>query len=168
MFRNKNIKYSVIFIVLVLIISYSFALYIFSSPETIELFTAVMFVPAIVALVINSIRYRSIKLVFKPITTKINLKSILFSILYPLLFIGLISILIYLLGIAEFNEDKLQYLKKLPSIALIIIFSLMPQPPSAVLSWSYSICCVQILNQILIAPCRLRYLRIHVKIERLY
>ena len=121
MFRNKNIKYSVIFIALVLIISYSFALYIFSSPENVKFFTIVMFVPAIVALVINSMRYRSVELVFKPVTTKINLESILFSILYPLLFIGVISISVYLLGIAEFNEDKLSYLTKLPSIAGIII-----------------------------------------------
>lgn len=121
MANSINIKYSILFILLVLIITYGFALYVFSNPEALELVSIIMLLPAIIALIINSIRYRSVKIVFKPITTRINLKSILFSILYPLVFIGITAILVYLFGIAEFDKDKLSLLKIFPAVGTIII-----------------------------------------------
>ncbi|RZT95741.1 CAAX prenyl protease-like protein [Ancylomarina subtilis] len=118
---KKEIKYSVIFIVIVLILSWSLTMFFFSKPETVQLFPLVMFIPAIVGIIINSIRYKSFKLVFKPITTRINLKSILFSLIYPLLFIGLVAIVLSLTGIGKFNSDKLSELSNFPSIEMIII-----------------------------------------------
>ncbi|GBD94992.1 CAAX amino terminal protease self- immunity [bacterium BMS3Abin05] len=121
MLKNKEIKYSLLFITIVLITTWSFAFYAFSSPETVRLYFLVMLIPAIVALILNSIRYRSIRLVFRPITTRINLKSILFSLLYPLLFIGTAAIFVFIMGLAEFDKDKLSNLiTKLPSIEMII------------------------------------------------
>ncbi len=120
--KKKEIKYSVLFITIVLIATWSFALYAFSSPETVPLYFLAMLIPAIVALILNTIRYRSIRLAFKPVTTRINLKSILFSILYPLVFIGVTAIFIFIIGMAEFDEDKLPNLiTQLPSIGIIII-----------------------------------------------
>ncbi len=119
--KKPDLKYSMFFIVIILIINYCFALYIFSSPETVGLFSIVMFFPAIVAIVLNSIRYRSIKSVFKPITTKINFKSILFSIFYPLFFIGIVAVSVSLIGLAELKKDKLSNLTELPSVEILII-----------------------------------------------
>ncbi len=99
--NNKEIKYSLLFITIVLIATWSFAFYAFSSPETVHLFFLVMLIPAIVALILNSVRYRSFRLVFMPITTRINLKSILFSLLYPLLFIGIEAISVFMIGLAQ-------------------------------------------------------------------
>ena len=118
---KTEIKYSLIFIVLVLVISWSITLFLFSNSETIELFPLVMLIPAIVGIILNSVQHRSIKKVFKPITTRINLKSILFSVFYPLLFIGLVAVIVSLTGIASFNSDKLSTLATFPGIAAIII-----------------------------------------------
>jgi membrane protease YdiL (CAAX protease family) len=118
---NKEIKYSVIFIVIVLTITWSLTLLIFSKPETVQLFPLCMFIPGIIGIIINSIRYKSIRLVFKPITTRINIKSILFSIIFPLLFIGFVAIVVSLTGIAKFNSEKLSDLINFPTIGAIII-----------------------------------------------
>lgn len=118
---KKEIKYSVIFIVIVFTVSWSLTLLLFSKPETVQLFPLAMFIPAIVGITINSIRYKSFRLVFRPITTRINLKSILFSLIYPLSFIGLVAIVVSLTGIGKFNPDKLSELSNLPSIETIII-----------------------------------------------
>lgn len=117
----KELKYSVIFIVIVLLLTWSFSLFVFSKPETIELYLLVMFIPALVAIVINSIRYKSIKLVFKPIISKVNLKSVLFSIVYPLLFIGSLGFALSITGLAVFNNSKMSELTQVPSIVVIII-----------------------------------------------
>ena len=119
--KMTEIKYSFLFTVIVLLVTWGCALYIFSNPERIQFFSLVMLIPAIVALIINYIRYRSIKLVFEPIRKKINLRSILFSIIYPLLFIGIVAISILMLGIAEFDKDRLSDITKLPSLEIIII-----------------------------------------------
>ena len=116
-----EIKYSLIYIVIVLIVSWIFTLMIFSQSETVQLYPLIMFIPAIVGIILNSIRYKSIKMVFSPITTKINLKAILFSLFYPVLFIGFVAIVVSLMGIAKFNSDKLSDLSSLPSIAIIIL-----------------------------------------------
>ncbi|NOX89815.1 MAG: CPBP family intramembrane metalloprotease [Calditrichaeota bacterium] len=119
--NNKEIKYSLLFITIVLVATWSFAFYAFSTPETVQLFSLVMLIPAIVALILNSVRYRSFRLVFKPITTRINLKSILFSLLYPLLFIGIAAISVFIIGLAEFDKNKLSNLTQFPSIVMIIM-----------------------------------------------
>lgn len=118
---KKEIKYSVIFIVIVLITTWCYALLMLSKPETAQFYVLLMFIPAVTAIVINSIRYGSIRMVFRPITTRLNIKSILFSVIYPLVFIGTVAVLVYLTGIAEFNADKLKDLARPPSVDIIII-----------------------------------------------
>ena len=119
--KKTEIKYSLLFIIIVLIVSWSFAFYVFSNPGIVQLYILGMFIPALTALIINSIRYRSIRLVFKPITKRINLKAILFSFIYPVCFIGIVAISVAVIGIAEFNEDKLSSLAQFPSLEIIII-----------------------------------------------
>lgn len=121
MLKMREVKYPLLFIVIVIIFTWCFSLYIFSNSETVQLYVLMMVIPAIVALIMNSIRYKSIRLVFKPITTKINLKSILFSLIYPILFIGLVAISVSIIGVAEFNEDKLSNLIQFPSLVTILI-----------------------------------------------
>ena len=117
---KKEIKYALIFIALILTTSWTFALFVFSKDERIGLFNLVMFFPAIIAIVLNSVRYKSFRLVFKPLISRINLKSVLFALFYPLLFIGLLAVIVSITGIATFNADKLPNLLNLP-LTLIII-----------------------------------------------
>ena len=118
---KKEIKYSLIFIVLVLGISWSLTIILFSNSGAVELFPLMMLIPAIVGITLNTIRYKSFRKVFKPITTRLNIKSILFSIIYPLLFIGMVAVIVSLTSIAKFNSDKLSTLATFPGIAAIII-----------------------------------------------
>ncbi|NOQ27006.1 MAG: CPBP family intramembrane metalloprotease [Bacteroidales bacterium] len=101
----KSLKYSVSFIVLVLVISWGYFAYVFAKPERTDLFVFVMIFPAIIALIINFIRYKSFKEVFKPLTTRLNIKSLGFALFYPVIFIGAIAFLVWLFGIAEFNKE---------------------------------------------------------------
>jgi membrane protease YdiL (CAAX protease family) len=80
-----------------------------------------MFIPALVALILNTIRYKSFKLVFSPINKKIKLKSLAFSIFYPLLFICFVALTLYLTGLAEFNVEKLEDLKKFPPLIILFV-----------------------------------------------
>jgi len=116
---KKEIKYVFLFITVTLIVSWTYALFVFSSPKTLPLFNFVMLVPATVAIILNSIKYKSFKLVMKPLFSKISLKSILFASLYPLLFISLLALVVYLLGAATYNIDKLS---SGPSIQFGVLF----------------------------------------------
>jgi uncharacterized protein len=118
---KNELKYSIIFIIIVLLLSWTLTAILFSDEKTVGLFPLMMFLPAIISIIINFIRFKSVKKVFKPIINKINLKSILFSILYPILFILIIALIVSMTGIANFNSEKLQNLLSFPSIDTIII-----------------------------------------------
>ena len=118
-------KNAVIFSVTVLIVTWCYAWFIFSKPETVQYYVFSMFIPATVALIINSLRYRSVKQVFRPVTHPLNFRSILFSFFYPVVFIGFVALCVYLLGIAEFNPEKLSNLTHYPSLEVVLIGSLL-------------------------------------------
>lgn len=122
--RKKKMTYPIIFIVLILTISYSFSIFIFSSPETVGLFPLAMFIPGIIGLIINYAKYRSFKSILEPIITKINLKSIIFAVFYPLCFIVIVAISVFLLDFAEFNKNELSRLR-LPSVEILILGTLL-------------------------------------------
>jgi membrane protease YdiL (CAAX protease family) len=117
----KSLKYSVSFIVLVLIISWGYTAFVFSKPERIDLFVFIMFLPAIIALTINFIRYKSFKKVFQPITTRLNIKSLSFALFYPIIFIASIAFLSCMFGIADFNKDTFKGSSLGLGIASVII-----------------------------------------------
>jgi len=118
---KKELKLSAIYIIVVLIVSWLYTYVIFQNPKTIGLYAFIMLIPATVALIINLFRYRSVAKIFSPLTSKITIKSVVFSILYPILFIGLLSLLVYLFRLAEFNSDKLVNLKHVPPVIGIAI-----------------------------------------------
>jgi len=117
----KEMKYSLVFVLIVLPVTWIIAIFLFSDPETVQFFPFVMFIPAMVGIVINSIRYKSIRLVFKPITNFINLKSILFSVFFPIAFICLIAVVVSISGIGKLNAERLSDLKTLPTIGTIVL-----------------------------------------------
>ncbi|MBB6463689.1 CPBP family intramembrane glutamic endopeptidase [Flammeovirga kamogawensis] len=118
---NTDLKYASVFAILTLIISYVFTFFIFFDGENINLVSLVMFVPAIIGLLLNSIRYKSFKKVFAPVFHRLNLKALAFSVLYPILFIGVICLVTYALGLSTLNKDKLIELTVLPGIANVLI-----------------------------------------------
>lgn len=122
----KNIKYSLIFIALVLVISWIYTAFIFSTPERINYFVFIMFLPATLGLIINTIRYKSFRKVMQPLTTWLNFKSVFFALFYPVVFITSIAALTWILGISEFNKEAFMNLSfKMGFINIIISFFLM-------------------------------------------
>ncbi len=116
---KKELRYPLFFIVITLAVSWSYTIVIFSKPETIQFFPFIMLIPATVGIIMNAVRYRSLKRVFKPLTNRINLKSVLFAFLYPVLFLAITAILVVLTGFGELNTDKLSGLALYPSLGTI-------------------------------------------------
>ena len=96
------------YILVVLICSWVFTFLIFSKPSVgLSMFGLVMFFPFIVALIFNRLIHRkSIKSMFGCVFTKPNLKSMLFSIGYPLIFIATCGIIALVRGLGHFNPES--------------------------------------------------------------
>lgn len=123
---NKEIKYTLLFILLILTVSWTYALFVFSSPQTKDYFIFVMFFPALIAISLNFVRFRSIQLVLRPVFSRIKLTSLLFALFYPLLFIGLTAFLVNIFGLADYNGKNIENLFHFPSIVgLMIGFTLI-------------------------------------------
>lgn len=75
-----------------------------------------MFIPAIIGITINAVHYRSVKVVFAPIISSVKLKSVLFAILYPILFLALQAVLILGLNLGHLDESKLGNLGMFPPL----------------------------------------------------
>jgi len=116
---KKEIRYPVIFIAVTLAVSWSFTIVIFSKPERVQFFPFIMLFPAAIGIIMNSIRYRSVSKVFKPVTNRINIRSVLFAFFYPVLFLAITAIVVVLTGFGEFNSDKLSGLALYPSLGTI-------------------------------------------------
>jgi membrane protease YdiL (CAAX protease family) len=93
------------YILVVLICSWVFAFLIFLKPSVgLSMFGWIMFFPAIVALIFNRLIHRkSIKSMFGCVFTKPNLKSMLFSIGYPLIFIATCGIIALVIDLGHFD-----------------------------------------------------------------
>lgn len=118
---ENKMKYAVIYITLVLLISWSFTLFVFSTPERSKFFVFVMFFPALIAITMNFFRYRSAKLVFKPLTTRIKLKAILFALIYPVLFLIAVSVIVLITRLGTLNTGKLSSLAQFPTLEMLIV-----------------------------------------------
>lgn len=118
---KRELKYSLAFVVSTLLISWALLFAILSSKETIELYPLVMLIPATVGLILNSIISKSFTIVVRPITTKVNIKSILFSIGFPILFIASTALLVFIFKLGDFNIYVINELVESPSIFALII-----------------------------------------------
>ncbi|RPH34155.1 MAG: CPBP family intramembrane metalloprotease [Bacteroidales bacterium] len=121
----RELKYSIIYIIVVIIISWVLVLAIFSDDGTVELYPIAMFVPAMIGIIFNGIMTKSFRTVVKPIVARVGLKTFAFSILYPLIFIICTAFLVYILGLGQVNSYKLSGLFKYPSITTLIIGALL-------------------------------------------
>lgn len=119
--ENCNDKQIIIsYISVVLICSWFFAFLIFLNPSVgLSEFGLVMFFPAIIALIFNRLVHRkSTNSEFGSIFTRPNLKSIIFSIGYPIIFIATCGIISLITGFGHFNPGK-------SSLTYIIISSIV-------------------------------------------
>lgn len=122
-------KITFFYIIVVLLTTWLFSFIIFSNNTIgLSLFELVMFFPAIIALIFNIIQGKS-RTMFSCVTAKPNLKSIIFGIGYPLLFIATCSIIALLTGLGVINTASLggsNFLTILITTIILILINLIP------------------------------------------
>lgn len=129
---NKKISNNQItmpYIIGVLLSTWTFAFWIFSNPAVgLSMFALVMFVPAVVAIIFNLLQRKSVKSMFICIITKPNLKSMIFGIGYPLLFITICAVIALLTGFGYFNPKRLgsSFIAVLITSIILIFINLIP------------------------------------------
>ncbi|MGO9388518.1 MAG: lysostaphin resistance A-like protein [Methanobacterium sp.] len=122
-------KITFFYIIVVLLTTWLFSFIIFSNNTIgLSLFELVMFFPAIIALIFNIIQGKS-RTMFSCVTAKPNLKSMIFGIGYPLLFIATCSIIALLTGLGVINTASLggsNFLTILITTIILILINLIP------------------------------------------
>jgi membrane protease YdiL (CAAX protease family) len=116
---KTEIRYAIIFTAVTLVISWTVTIILFRYPENIGIFPFIMLIPATVGIILNIIRYRSLKQVIKPLTNRINIRSVLFALLYPVIFLVVTAVLVLLTGAGNLNTDNLPGLSLYPALGTI-------------------------------------------------
>jgi membrane protease YdiL (CAAX protease family) len=130
---NKKIsdnQVSMLYILVVLLATWTFAFLIFAKPAVgLSMFALIMFFPAILAIIFNILERKSLRSMFSCVTTKPNLKSMIFGIGYPLLFISICAIIALLTGLGYFNPGSLggsSFAAVLITSIILILVNLIP------------------------------------------
>ena len=130
---NKKIsdnQVSMFYILVVLLATWTFAFLIFANPAVgLSMFALIMFFPAILAIIFNILERKSLRSMFSCVTNKPNLKSMIFGIGYPLLFISICAIIALLTGLGYFNPGSLggsSFAAVLITSIILILVNLIP------------------------------------------
>lgn len=116
---QKN--YAKSYIIAAILVTWIVTIILFVNPVVgLNFFAIIMFIPAILAIIFNKIQHKSSKCFIK----KINLKSIMFGIFYPIIFVLICAIVSQLMGIGKFNSQKMLTLKDIITIVITIIVNL--------------------------------------------
>ncbi len=115
-------RWPIIYTCIVLAITWIFTAFVFSSPQQyLSYIVYVMYIPALVAIPLAYIQHRSLRKIVKPMINRIPLSVLLFSIVYPILFIVICAAVTYLVKLSEFNGDQLIRLSQFPAITVILM-----------------------------------------------
>jgi hypothetical protein len=100
--RQSNV--AILCALVILVVSYGFTFYTLSTPERMKIFNYVMFIPAPIAFCFFLYETRSFSAVFKPIATIPKLGSLGFAFLFPVLFLGIVSLAVLGLGLGSLSS----------------------------------------------------------------
>lgn len=126
--NSRRTFWPYLYIGITLALTWSFTGFIFNNPENrLEMFVLAMLIPAPVALVISALQHRSLKHLVSPVVGRFRALIYLFSLLYPLVFIGVCGLTAWITQLARFHSERLSSLTDLPGpgeilIGLILIF----------------------------------------------
>lgn len=122
-------KKTTLFIILVLGLSWLYTAFIFSDVSRVTYFNLIMYFPCLIALGIRIFERQSLKQISAPFISRKGPRArfgFLFSVVYPLLFVGLCAGVALGLGLAVVDSGAFEKLKYSPSVfSLLITFSLM-------------------------------------------
>jgi membrane protease YdiL (CAAX protease family) len=115
--KNNGLFYALT----VLILTWGVTAALFIQPGIgLKTFPLIMFIPAAVAIIFTIFGRKG----FNGFKKKMNVKALLFGILYPLIFILLCAILAQILGIGTWNADKLPDRKMIVTMVITILINL--------------------------------------------
>jgi uncharacterized protein len=89
----------------ILIVSFIFNAYTLSSPERMQMFNYVMLIPAPIAFLFFWWESGSFFSVVRPIIKIPNLKSLTFAVLFPVMFLGILTSIVLILGLGVFDAE---------------------------------------------------------------
>jgi len=125
--NSENNRIIIGYIGFVLLSSWVFVFLIFSRPAFgLSMFTLVMFFPAIVAILFRLLQRKSIKSMFGCVVSKPNLKSMVFAVSYPLIFIAVCSIFALITGLGHYVPGNFTFIYIAVSSTLLILVNLIP------------------------------------------
>lgn len=128
--KMSDSQVSLLYMLAVLLVTWIFTFLIFAK-SAVGLITLawIMFFPAIVAIIFNMLGRKSFRSMFSCVTAKPNLKSMVFGIGYPLLFIAICAIAALLTGSGYFNPASLNgssFAAVLITSIILILVNLIP------------------------------------------
>lgn len=106
--KNASTTHIATFIGITLILSWTMAIGIHSSPELFgNLAGMLLVIPTMVAVTLNVMHHRDFTKVYQSVLSGTTKKSISFAIFYPLGFIAILALIAYVTGLARFNSENL-------------------------------------------------------------
>lgn len=117
-----------IYIISVLLVTWLVTIILFMNSKTaLGLFSLIMFIPGSLALVFNWIEYKNKRKLYECFTKKVNLKSMMFAIFYPILFLVFCALIAQITGMARLNlnNEKMSLIKSIIIIAITLIINVM-------------------------------------------
>ncbi|MES3038031.1 MAG: CPBP family intramembrane glutamic endopeptidase [Bdellovibrionota bacterium] len=103
----RDLKWPIGYIILVLVLSYAFTAYAYFSADGLKHFNYIMFIPALCAIVFRLLQKRNLSSLLEPIRAIPNIKSLVFSILYPVCIIFICALIAQVTGLATIDWEKL-------------------------------------------------------------
>lgn len=125
---SRRTLWPYLYIVITLALTWGYTAFLLGDPAArLDMFVFAMLIPALVALTISALQYRSPKRLVEPIAGRFRLSIYLLSIWYPLAFIGACSLIAWISQLAQINGERLGTLSNIPGptelvIGLVLIF----------------------------------------------
>jgi len=125
---TRRTSWPYLYIAITLGLTWSYTAYLLGDPANrLDMFVFAMLIPGLVAIILCALQYRSVKRLVEPIVGRFQLPIYLFSVWYPLAFIGACGLISWLSQLARLDGERLGTLASLPgpielTIGLVLLF----------------------------------------------
>lgn len=118
-------NYSKTYVLAVLTITWLVTIALFINPTTgLKLFSVIMLIPGLLAIVFVKFLHKDPKMKLAVFTKKISFTSLLFGILYPILFVFLCALIAQITGIGQPDSQKIFTIEDTVTIIITIVVTL--------------------------------------------
>jgi uncharacterized protein len=123
--KEPQENYSKAYILAVLTITWLVTITLFIDPYTgINFFSIIMLIPGLLAIVFVKLLHKDPKMKLAGLTKKISSMSLLFGILYPILFLLLCALIAQITGIGKLDSQKIVTIEGIMTFIITIVVTL--------------------------------------------